>query len=145
MDMLSNNFIALCCTTNHVPGVTNTTEEFGTLRGAAKRHIESTFVAAWNTYLHRQHDNELSLALNKKVKEVIHTQAMEAAAVEIDVDLPASRQQLQDLLIQREAKKISRSIIEKEATVHVKHALKNTPGANPRRPTHQKKHQKKDS
>jgi hypothetical protein len=64
--MSSNNFIALYRTINHVPGGTNTTEEFGTLRGAVKRHIESTCVTAWDTYLQRQRDNELSLALKKK-------------------------------------------------------------------------------
>jgi hypothetical protein len=65
MDMSSNDFIALYRTINHVTGDTNTTEEFGTLRGAVKRHIESTFVTAWDTYLQRQRDNKLSLALKK--------------------------------------------------------------------------------
>jgi hypothetical protein len=127
MDMSSNEFIALFRTINHVTGGTNTTEEFGKLRGAVKRHIKSTFVTAWDTSLQRQCDNELSLALKKKAKEVIHTQASEAAAMEIDAELPESRQQLQDL-IQREAKKLARSVIQKEVTVQVKHALKNTPG-----------------
>jgi hypothetical protein len=118
------------------------TEEFGTLRGAVKRHIESTFITAWDTYLQRQRDKELSLALKKKTKEVIQTQAIEEADMEIDAELPASRQQLQDL-IQREAKKLARSMIQKEATMQVKHALKNTPGGNPRRPPHQRKHDKR--
>jgi hypothetical protein len=74
------------------------------LREAVKCHIESTFFTAWDTYLQRQCDNELSLALKKKAKEVIQTQATEAAAMEIDAEIPAIRQQLQDL-IQRKAKK----------------------------------------
>jgi hypothetical protein len=44
------------------------------LKGAVKCHIESTFVTAWDTYLQRQRDNKVSLALKKKAKEVIHTQ-----------------------------------------------------------------------
>jgi hypothetical protein len=142
VDMSSNNFIALYRTINHVPGGTNTTEEFGTLRGAVKRHIESTFVTAWDTYLQRQRDNGLSLALKKKSKEVIQTQATEEAAMEIDAELPASRQQLQDL-IQREAKELSRSMIQKEVTMQVKHALKKLQGGNPRRLPQQRKHDKR--
>jgi hypothetical protein len=122
--------------------VQNTTEEFGTLRGAVKRHIESTFVTAWDTYLQRQRDNELSLTLQKKAKEVIQTQATEAAAMEIDAELPASRQQLQDL-IQREAKKLARSMIHKEVTVQVKHALKNTPGGQSKKAASPKKTRQK--
>jgi hypothetical protein len=140
--MSSNDFIALYRTINHVPGGTNTTEEFGTLRGAVKRHIESTFVTAWDTYLQRQRDNELSLALKKKAKEVIQTQATEEAAMEIDAELPASRQQLQDL-IQREAKKLARSMIQKEVTMQVKHALKNTPGGQSKKAASPKKTRQK--
>jgi hypothetical protein len=136
--MSRNDFIALYRTINHMPGGTNTTEEFGTLRGAVKRHIESTFVTAWDTYLQRQRDNELSLALKKKAKEVIQTQATEEAAMEIDAELPASRQQLQDL-IQREAKKLARSMIQKEVTMQVKHALKNTPGGQSKKAASPKK------
>jgi hypothetical protein len=80
MDMSSNDFIALYRTINHVPGGTNTTE-FGKLRGAVKRHIESTFFTAWDTYLQRQRDNELSLALKKKAKKVIQIQVTESADI----------------------------------------------------------------
>jgi hypothetical protein len=66
MYMLSNDFIAFYRTINHVPRGTNTTEEFGTLRGAVNRHIESTFVTAWDTCIQCQRDSELSLALKKK-------------------------------------------------------------------------------
>jgi hypothetical protein len=62
--------------------------------------------------------------------------------MEIDAELPAIQKQLQDI-IQREAKKLARSMIQKEVTVQVKHALKNTPGGQSKKAASPKKHDKR--
>jgi hypothetical protein len=62
--------------------------------------------------------------------------------MEIDAELQESPQQLQDL-IQREAKKLARSMIQKEVTVQVKHALKNTPGGQSKKAASPKKTRQK--
>jgi hypothetical protein len=62
--------------------------------------------------------------------------------MEIDAELPASQQQLQDL-VQREAKKLARSMIQNEVTMQVKHALKNTPGGQSKKAASPKKTRQK--
>jgi hypothetical protein len=75
-------------------------------REVIKRALIQVFSASWDLYIKTQKDNELCLYLKKKAKEALQVQATEEAAMEVDIEVPASQQQLRDL-IQREATKVA--------------------------------------
>jgi mannitol-specific phosphotransferase system IIBC component len=59
-----------------------------------------------STSLNEVHYNELCLSLKKKAKEALQVQATKEAAMEVDTEVPASQQQLRDV-VQREAAKVA--------------------------------------
>jgi hypothetical protein len=79
----SEEFTVLYCTVYHVPEDTSATAG-----------------------LEMQKDNVLCLSLKKKAKEAIQVQAAEEAVLEVDAEVSASQQQLQDL-VQLEATKVA--------------------------------------
>jgi hypothetical protein len=58
--------------------------------GCIKCAIESVFVLSWDSYLRQVKENELSISLNKEVKEQLLWQKTEDATMEIDNELPAN-------------------------------------------------------
>ena len=80
---------------------------------AAKQAIESVFVFSWERYIAQARANEVALSIQKKAKEHLQTAKTEAATMIVDDELPTDRQTLNDL-IQRQATKVARDIINKQ-------------------------------
>ena len=62
------------------------------------RTLESIFVRPWQIYLDSRTRNERAMALKKLSNEVFTESATENAQMEIDLEVPADRQQLQELI-----------------------------------------------
>jgi hypothetical protein len=105
-----------------VPADFLATSELARPRATIHRTLESVFTTPWDYYLNQHKENELSISLKKKAKEALAIQATEDAAMEADAEVPATHQQLQDL-IQREATKIANKRIQQEITALRKAAL----------------------
>jgi hypothetical protein len=75
-------------------------------REVIKRALTQVVSASWDLYLKTQKDNEICLSLKKKAKEALQVQATEEATMEVDTEVPASQQQLRDL-VQLEATKVA--------------------------------------
>jgi hypothetical protein len=104
--MPSEEFTVLYRTVCHAPPDTAATATCVREREVIKRALTQVFSASWDLYLKTQRYNELFLSLKKKAKEALQVQATEEAAMEVDTEVPASQQQLRDL-VQREAKKVA--------------------------------------
>jgi hypothetical protein len=100
--MTSTQVTALYRTVNTVPADVLVTSELARPRSTIRRTLESVFTTPWDYYLNKHKENELSIYLKKKAKEAPAIQATEDVAMEADAEVPATHQQLQDL-IQREA------------------------------------------
>jgi hypothetical protein len=119
--MTAAQVTALYRTVNTVPADVLATSELARPRATTRRTLESVFTTPWDYYLNQHKENELSISLKNKAREDLAIQATEDAAMEADVELPATHQQLQNL-IQREAKKINKRI-QQEITALRKAAL----------------------
>ena len=62
------------------------------------RTLESIFIRPWRLYLDSRSRNERALALKKLSTEVLTENATENAQMELDLEVPADRQQLQELI-----------------------------------------------
>jgi hypothetical protein len=120
--MSAEQVTALYRTVNTVPEDVLATSELARPRATIRRTLESVFTTPWDYYLNQHKENELSIYLKKKAKEALAIQATEDAAMEADVEVPATHQQLEDL-IQREATKIANKRIQQEITALRKAAL----------------------
>jgi hypothetical protein len=120
--MTAAQVTALYCTVNNVPADVLATSELARPRATIRRTLESVFTTPWDYYLNQHKENELSISLKNKVKEALDIQATEDAAMEADAEVPATHQQLQDL-IQREATKIANKRIQQDITALRKAAL----------------------
>jgi hypothetical protein len=97
---------ALNRTVNTIPGTTTATATNVRTRETIRLALVSVLVTSWTIYLKQQRDNELCLALRKKAKESLASDATTEAAILLDAEVPATQEQLRDL-ITREATKIS--------------------------------------
>lgn len=70
-----------------------------------QRTLESIFVAPWDHYLRRHREHELVLTLKKYSRETLTSSKTSDAVDTIEKELPADRQQLQEL-IRKEANKL---------------------------------------
>lgn len=105
-DLSTEEFTALYRTTMNIPPEAQAYAEWVRQRNAIKAGLISVLTTSWDKYLEQQKGNEKCLSLKKKAKESLLSQASDEAAMEIDAEIPANRQLLQDL-IQREATKIA--------------------------------------
>ena len=78
------------------PTAPRTTED--TVASSLKRTLESIFITSWSLYLRQSETNTIDLALKKLSIEHFDSKATEAAVMEIDMEPPASRQQLDGLI-----------------------------------------------
>jgi hypothetical protein len=62
------------------------------------RTLESIFVRPWHLYIDSRSRNERALALKKLSNEVFTESATENAQMQVDLEVPADRQQLQELI-----------------------------------------------
>jgi hypothetical protein len=121
---------ALYRTVNTVPADVLATSELARPRATIRRTLESVFTTPWDYYLNQHKENKLSIYLKKKAKEALAIHATEDATMEADAEVPATHQQLQDL-IQREATKIANKRIQQEITALRKAALKKKQSEGP--------------
>ena len=89
-----------------------------------KRAIESAFVSSWDRYLEQASENELTISLKKQAKTVLLAKKTEEATMDVDAELPADRQQLQDL-IKQQAEAMAKKMIKNEVANQLKAATKN--------------------
>lgn len=114
----TNEFQSLYATTLNAPTLvpTDQVNPPSTARiGEIKRALESVFVLSWDKYLSTHRENQLGLSLKKEAKATLQSEKTEAAAMEIDVEIPADRAQLSEL-IRKEATKIAQSLIKQEVS-----------------------------
>jgi hypothetical protein len=111
----------------HAPA-TRTTED--TVASSLKRTLESIFITSWTLYLRQSETNTIDLALKKLSIEHFDSKATEAAIMEIDMEPPASRQQLDGLIrasVSKQTKKLQNEIQTlKAGLAKVKLPAKNT-------------------
>ena len=79
-----------------VPTFRITTED--TIASNLKRTLESVFISAWGLYLSKSKANAVDAALKKMSTEHFDSKATESAAMEIDMEPPATRLQLDSLI-----------------------------------------------
>jgi hypothetical protein len=101
-----NEFTALYRTVNTIPDITTATATNVHTRETIRLARVSVLVTSWTIYLKQQRDNELCLALRKKAKESLSSDATTEAGILLDSEVPATQEQLRDL-ITREATKIA--------------------------------------
>jgi hypothetical protein len=97
---------AHCGTVLNVPKDTQAMASLVNQCHTIRRVLVNFFSNSWEEFLSQQRENELSISLRKKAKENLQSAATEAAAIELDTEIPAPQQKLQDIVI-REATKIS--------------------------------------
>ena len=76
------------------------------------RALNSVFNESWKRYLEQRKENDLCLSIQKKAKESRLAKATEDAVMTVDAELPADREQLQEL-IQKQAEIIAKKLIDK--------------------------------
>ena len=101
-----------------------------------KRILESVFVTSWDIYLKQAQHNETVLALKKLATEHFSSKATENAAMEIDMEPPASRELLQSLINDAVAKKSKK--LQTELNQLKSRMPKNSKGGNDRTPAKKK-------
>ena len=110
------------------PPAPRTTED--TVASSLKRTLESIFITSWSLYLRQSKTNTIDLALKKLSVEHFDSKATEAAVMEIDMEPPASRQQLDGLIrasVSKQTKKLQNEIQTlKAGLAKVKPPAKNT-------------------
>jgi hypothetical protein len=60
--------------------------------------LVSVLITSWTIYLKQKRDNELCLALRKKANESLASDATTEAAILLDAEVPATQEQLRDLI-----------------------------------------------
>jgi hypothetical protein len=101
-----DEFTALYRTVNTIPDTTTATATDVRTRETIRLALVSVLVASWIIYLKQQRDNELCLTSRKKAKDSLASDATTEAAVLLDAEVPATQEQLRDL-ITHEATKFS--------------------------------------
>jgi len=71
------------------PPIRNALED--TIASNLKRTLKSVFISAWGLYLSRSKANAVDAALKKLSTEHFDSKATESAAMEIDMEPPATR------------------------------------------------------
>jgi hypothetical protein len=89
----------------HLP-TRNSVED--TIVSNLKRTLESVFITSWDLYLKRSQANAVDAALKKLSTETFDSQATESAAMEIDMEPPATRLQLDSLIQDSVAKQTNK-------------------------------------
>jgi hypothetical protein len=69
-----------------------------TIASNLKRTLESVFISSWGLYLRKSQANAVDAALKKLSTETFDSKATESAAMEIDMEPPATRLQLDSLI-----------------------------------------------
>lgn len=93
------------------PPVRNVTED--NLASNLKRTLESVFITTWAIYLGHSKANAVDAALKKLSIEHFDSKATESAAMEIDMEPPATRLQLDSLIqdsVSKQTKKLQREL-----------------------------------
>jgi hypothetical protein len=107
--------------------VQRTTED--TVASTLKRTLESIFITSWSLYMRQSETNAIDLALNKLSIEHFDSKATEAAAMEVDMEPPATRQHLDGLIrasVSKQTKKLQAEIQSLKAGLSKQTASKNT-------------------
>jgi hypothetical protein len=124
----------------HAPA-TRTTED--TVASTLKRTLESIFITSWSLYKRQSETNNIDLALQKLSIEHFDSKATEAAVMEIDMEPPASRQQLDGLIrasVSKQTKKLQNEIqMLKAGLAKAKPAAKNTARGSATQPSASRK------
>jgi hypothetical protein len=100
------DFTILFRTVNSIPPDSQANAALVSTREIIRRALVHVFSTSMSLYAKQARDNELSLALRKKAKELLKANATAEAAIVLDAEVPDTQQQLRDL-IQREASKIA--------------------------------------
>jgi hypothetical protein len=88
------------------PPTRNAVED--TIASNLKRTLESVFITSWDLYLKRSQANAVDAALKKLSTETFDSKATESAAMEIDMEPPATRLQLDSLINDSVAKQTNK-------------------------------------
>ena len=95
--------------------------------GEVKRVIEAVFVTATTHYTTKAKSNEMAITLKKLAKETLSNQATAEAENTVDKELPANREQLQEL-IRKQAASMAKEMIKKEVAQQIKQSKGNQKG-----------------
>jgi hypothetical protein len=84
-----------------------------TIASNLKRTLESVFISSWGLYLRKSQANAVDAALKKLSTETFDSKATESAAMEIDMEPPATRLQLDSLIqdsVTKQTNKLQREL-----------------------------------
>jgi hypothetical protein len=126
------------------PPVHNALED--TIASNLKRTLESVFISAWGLYLSKSKANAVDAALKKLSTEHFDSKATESAAMEIDMEPPATRLQLDSLIqdsVTKQTNKLQREL--KTLRAELNNKSKPKPSKNVRRGSSPSASQKKKS
>jgi hypothetical protein len=104
-------FPGLLATPAEAPTGSTATED--SLASNLKRTLESVFITTWAIYLGHSKANAVAAALKKLSIEHFDSKATESAAMEIDMEPPATRLQLDSLIqdsVSKQTKKMQREL-----------------------------------
>jgi hypothetical protein len=116
------------------PPIRNAVED--TIASNLKRTLESVFISAWGLYLRKSKANAVDAALKKLSTEHFDSKATESAAMEIDMEPPATRLQLDSLIqdsVTKQTNKLQRELKTLRAELNNKTQSKSKPSKNARR------------
>jgi hypothetical protein len=100
------DFTILFRTVNSIPQDSQATSALVNTREIIRRALVHVFSTSMSLYAKQARDNELCLALREKSKESLKANATAEAVIVLDAEVPATQQQLRDL-IHHEASKIA--------------------------------------
>lgn len=126
IDLDSDAFKTLYSTTVTMGNLTE--DELGTEQpkiGEIKRAIEAVFVSSYDRYLDQAKENELALSIKKKAKETLLETKTDEAVQNVDDELPADRDTLNDL-IRKEATAQARKMVREEMKAFATRSQKNS-------------------
>ena len=136
----SPNFTAVYTTVNDVGTLSLADRQNTNVRAAEiRRALEAVFVASWDAYLTTSAAQDLALDLRKHAREHLLANKTEEAANMVDDELPATRQQLQDLInleVSRATKKLAqRRPSDRTSKNSTRGRTSDTSGASQRNPS----------
>jgi hypothetical protein len=92
------DFTILFRTVNSIPQDSQATAALVNTKEIIRRALVHVFSTSMSLYIKQARDNELCLALRKKTKESLKVNTTAEAAIALDAEVPATQQQLRDLI-----------------------------------------------
>ena len=144
----ATTFVATYINSNNVGHLNDAAlANFNASTAEMKRAIEAVFVSSWDQYLEAHKKKQMILDLKRQYRETLLTEKTEDAAMIVDNELPADREQLQEL-INKEVSRATAKLTNQKKAAALKNAQrgrKKKTGADQRNQTKKQTSKKKPS